>query len=476
MASSHKDHKLITDLDGKQVSVGPEDAARIKNALRAMHNDRKQQPVASAKRPISISSSAALEGKIRSQVEKNDSAIAQLIQQDLEREVRDEKKGYNPANVNQLKRKPLPPMNDKLAQSNLQSSFFKKLPTAILGNNISSLLDLKNQTALTQTCKRARHLFQPPLTEALEARLKQLLEHAVRGEMKEVEAIVAKNPSLLLHHGRVVDYTGRTIEGTAYQMALGAEDTQMAAMLKTHLIKIADEKTVDAQYNAQFPKDWEKVEEKQWAPIFTQLDTLTQAIKDATSEDIKSSGDPEYKLTVEEKSAVAKELAQFRLLLDATLKETVKTGRHFNPNLLLKAFQIYDNHYDDYFGNDWKDPRAMLFWQQAIGYVQRFMPANYVQAFCDGLSNTNEKLQKGTPQGRALKFETYQAGRWDPTDFYPLSNSHLGFRFAIYGWRRAAGGGGACGAGCADRQPLLSFEAYVNQKQLAYRAYSAPRP
>jgi hypothetical protein len=75
----------------------------------------------------------------------------------------------------------------------------------------------------------------------------------------------------------------------------------------------------------------------------------------------------------------------------------------------------------------------MLFWQQVIGYVQRFMPANYAQAFCEGLDNTNKKLQESTPQGRSLKFEKYHAGRWVPTDFYPLFGSRLGFDFAMYG-------------------------------------------
>src|SRR5205085_2447632 len=42
--------------------------------------------------------------------------------------------------------------------------------------------------------------------------------------------LVAATPGLLLHRGTVVDYSGRTIEGTAYQLALGADDRDRAEL------------------------------------------------------------------------------------------------------------------------------------------------------------------------------------------------------------------------------------------------------
>ncbi len=283
--------------------------------------------------------------------------------------------------------------------------------------------------------------------------LKHLLDAILRGDPIAAQKMIKEYPILLLEKLEEKDFVTacsgqKSAKKTPYQMALAEEDTQMAAMLKAQLIFVADAKEADAQFNEQFPKGWEVDEQKRWQPIFGQLDTLTQAIRHAAPGDITSSGHPEYKLTVRKGSKVAIELAQFRSLLDATLNEIVTTGRHFNPDLLQRAFQIYDDHYHDYFGNDWSDPRAMLFWQQTIGYIERLFPANYVQAACDGFYNTEEKLRSGTPQARSFKFEVYHSGRgaWAPADFYPLSSSRLGFDFAIFARGAAAGG---CGQGVA---------------------------
>jgi hypothetical protein len=385
--------------------------------------------------------------------------------------------------------------------------------------------------------------LQDKYVEFKQEKLESLLKAILAGEEPEtVKKMIEEYPILLLEE---LTETGcATIQGpsghkpslTAYRTALATEDTQMAEMIKAQLIKVADEKEADKQFNAQFPEgyhydfcsmsaeemakdarikpgkiyiaklngsveyailgkdhktvhrshitadqlginlndskedkapfitklrpailskiqkviskkdhahpqNWEEEEKAKWAEIFNQLETLTQAIRHAAPGDIISSGDPEYKLTVREGSAVAVALAQFRSLLETTLNEIATTGRHFNPNLLLQAFQIYDDHYEDYFGNNWDNPRAMLFWQQVIGTIQRLMPVNYAQAFCSGLLSTQEKLQKGDAQGRTLAFEVYRSGSgWQAAPFYPLTDSRLGFDYAIY-----AGHGGTLG-------------------------------
>lgn len=284
-------------------------------------------------------------------------------------------------------------------------------------------------------------------------KLKSLLEAILRGDPDAAREISEKYPILLLEklaeEECAVAPSGQKANAKPYQIALATEDTQMASMLKAQLLKVADEKEATAQFNEQFPEGWKEAENNKWIPIFNQLDSLTQTIRDAQPGDIISSGQPEYKLTVREESKVAIALAQFRSMLEAMLDEIATIGRHFNLDLLQKAFQIYNSHYQNYFGNDSSDPRAMLFWQQIIGYIQRVLPANYAQAFCDGLCNTTQKLQKGIPQSRSFKFEILNAGRnaWCPSDFYPLASSLLGFDFAIYG--RQAG----CGAArkCASR-------------------------
>ena len=160
----------------------------------------------------------------------------------------------------------------------------------------------------------------------------------------------------------VIAPSGQKANAKPYQMALAVEETQMVEMIKALLIEVAGEQEANAQYNAQFPGGWRNAEEKRWAPVFAQLDTLTQAISDAEVGDITSSGYPDYQLTVTSTGfKVAEALAQFRSLLNATLNDIVTTGRHFNPDLLHQAFKTYDDHYHDYFGNDYSDTRAMLF-------------------------------------------------------------------------------------------------------------------
>ena len=52
-----------------------------------------------------------------------------------------------------------------------------------------------------------------------------LLLHAVRGEYDKVDAMLKKNPLLLLEKDTVTDYSGRThYKRTVYQLALGALD------------------------------------------------------------------------------------------------------------------------------------------------------------------------------------------------------------------------------------------------------------
>ena len=170
---------------------------------------------------------------------------------------------------------------------------------------------------------------------------------------------------------------------------------------------------------------------------------------------------------------VERELHEFWRLLDATRDEVITAGkRPFNPRLFLRALQII---YDNYFGNDWADPRALLFWQKVVGYdgIQRVMPVNYVQAFHDWLPNTVRKLKHNQPQDRSTRFEIFRVlGGWVDVDFYPLqARGSLGFNFAIYGagylWRgiveRAVVGSCAGGTvGLADDGD--HFEAYISQK------------
>ena len=60
----------------------------------------------------------------------------------------------------------------------------------------------------------------------------------------------------MLYKGKVIDYSGRRIKGTGYQMALGAEDVEMAEMIQGYLAELPDGLAeIIRQQKQQFPND-----------------------------------------------------------------------------------------------------------------------------------------------------------------------------------------------------------------------------
>ncbi len=398
-----------------------------------------------------------------------------------------------------------------------------------------------------------------------------LFMHISEGEISQVEKMLKANPELALlpwnSKTTIIQNKGGQriyVQGkTAYEYAIGEEDTEIAALLKAAIIKVKGEVEGQEKANELFykqrPLGWEEEETKRYAPTVAQAHRLAEAIRDGAA-DITSSGAPDYIVTVEEKSttgynltvmsekefrqdgvirptlimtpegkyklwgykkeskqweltlldnftlppawnnqktvtisadldifetlntghtqSVASELAAYRKSLNDRRNEVVTTGRHYNLNLPQELHQIYDDHYVDYFGGHWDDPRAMLFWRQGIGGEQTGMTANMAQAYCDGLFNTAQKLQEGKPQGRSLKFEKYDsggaAGGWAGADLYPRGrvDSDLGFKFALLGrWGRGAGRAWGRAGIVAVFPKLMSIK-----KSRLTETYSAPRP
>jgi hypothetical protein len=131
---------------------------------------------------------------------------------------------------------------------------------------IFPMLSLEDNSFLTRTSQNINQLFSKPFDQAL-LKLRpihqQLLGHVIHGQEKKAKAIIEKHPILLLYKGKVIDYSGRKIKGTAYQMALGAEDIEMAEMILGFLKQLPDGTTeIMRQQKQQFPDD-EKGEQTQ---------------------------------------------------------------------------------------------------------------------------------------------------------------------------------------------------------------------
>ena len=167
---------------------------RLKEEMRLM-NDKAERardalaPLHEEQRPVSTSSSLALELKQREDDIRNERVIAAIIEQDME--AKSEEKLEGPSTVTK-KIRTVPVLDAKLAASNL-GSLFSKLPSTVLAHNVSSCLDndLKTQVVLTRTCKRLRPFFQPALTQVA---LNKLLQHIAYGEEDEAKKSLHQTP------------------------------------------------------------------------------------------------------------------------------------------------------------------------------------------------------------------------------------------------------------------------------------------
>lgn len=291
-------------------------------------------------------------------------------------------------------------------------------------------LNVEDHWSLTRTSKNLNQLFgklfdKTVSTSTLKLLHQQLLEHVIYGEEEKAQEIMEKHPILLLYKGKVTDYSGRKIKGTAYQMALGAEDIEMAEMIQGHLKKLPDGLAeIIRQQKQQFPSDEKNLREENLKEIKA-LEAITQFICDAKEEEI-ATDDFKFDLKISERCQIA--LAQFRSSLDPASDKVITQGKHFNLELLLKALELYERHYDT-FGTCRSSAKNMLFWRQVIGYIQRLMPACYAQAFCQGLYYV---VVAGNKLRRSLNFINNRDIFFFPNDSDP--HYRLGYEYGVGDW------------------------------------------
>jgi hypothetical protein len=318
-------------------------------------------------------------------------------------------------------------------------------------------------------------------------RIIPLLQHVVYGNQAEAEKIIISNPTLLLLRGTVEDYSfgmdeenHRKNEGTAYQLALGAEDVSfhegefcMAEMIHSYLIKLPQGETEIAKQTMQrFPLGWEAEDTNRAAKDSAALHKVITAIELASQEDCHSTSEVDKTIQhilcgitldapviynsnnlkkiikaisqadendfeaafgelrnylyqnaiIESPSfnfAVLKAIYQFRNYLEP--RGVISIGKQFNVGLLEEAFKLYDREYE-LFGNRWDSAKNMLFWQKVIGYIQRFLPASYAQAFAQGIYYI---VENGEKLKRSLEFRHDKNIFFFPLDSDP--RSRLGF-------------------------------------------------
>lgn len=260
-------------------------------------------------------------------------------------------------------------------------------------------------------------------------RLITLLQYVVYGDQDEAEKLIKAYPYLLLEKETVTDYSGRQIHGTALQLALGAEDVCcphptygneefMAEMILRYMRQLPKgQEAITEQIAQQFPKDWITQHERSTAQQIIALVEVSNIIFNPNT----SNDDCETALQI------------FRNCL--LPKDTITTGHHFGIQLLFAAFNSFIEK------NDLLERlnRLDLFWSKVIGYIQRYLPACYAQAFSQNIHslvdhynhvdqddvfiiNINSRRPYNVPQRPPLK------------DFFPLDktpSSRLGFEYGV---------------------------------------------
>ncbi len=286
------------------------------------------------------------------------------------------------------------------------------------------LLSTQDKACLAKTCRQFNTLFKPELKQLA---IDKLLTHVIGGEQAEAEKIIRSNPRLLLESDIVEDYSGRKIEGTALQMALGAEDVKyhddevcMVEMIHKYLKQLPNGEAIIAEQTAkQLPEGWQVKEEQR---AMRDSDVLHVVINT-----IANSENP---------AEWEKAIHTLRNYLAFENKSNViQTGKHFNHQLLVEALDLFVQNYNEFGGLNSAKNNAV--WRKVIGTIERYIPAATAQTLCTGVGTIVEEKSK---LKRSLTLHNYHSGRG--ISYFPLdtnSDSVLGQDFAVCSYYGGAG-------------------------------------
>lgn len=280
-------------------------------------------------------------------------------------------------------------------------SLLEQLPTELILGPLAHYLSNEDLWNLSQASKAMFFSCQPLLEKQAS---KILLSHIVKGEEAAALEMIDANPRLLLISSQATDYSGRSYQGiTPFQAALLCHDVTLWKKIEPYFDKLPNRQEEKvSQFKAIFPEGAPKQESYD----FTEL---VQVISNSSDADIMAALRKENNDT-----PICQALKGFRTAFtDLAIKEMF-----FNPSHLIDALKVYDAQFDR-----WSWNQRDLFWRQVIGYTQRFLPACYAQAFCQGLYYI---LEEKKPLSRSLKFQ------YDSVSYYPLTDSSgLGFDFVL---------------------------------------------
>lgn len=253
-----------------------------------------------------------------------------------------------------------------------------------------------------------------------------VLKAVAYGSEEFVREMVTLQPELLLESSIIVtNFLGKKINGlTPLQAAISSGDVFMVRMMFETLTQTTapnldqgqyeDQDFLEMSYDRSVRERRIKIQKLSFNPWLTMQQqfsaiypdgidsvehaqqTLAQNFKTAALNGIfviinaATDAEIQYELNTPGKnnsgSMLNQELHNFRQRVSDTLNQE----QIFNPLYLLKAFEIYYEKFNNFHGNQdgsdrLRNNRQMLFWRQVIGYIQRYLPAYYLQAFAQGM-------------------------------------------------------------------------------------------
>jgi hypothetical protein len=278
--------------------------------------------------------------------------------------------------------------------------------------------------AATLAGNRANHAWiQPDLDKRAAKQLMEYVLNPTPANIAKAKAMIAANPKIMFIRTQgyetasgieeYFDATGqaatravhRKIIGSPFQAALGAGDKELYKYMAKYFDRVEDGVALaQNQIQERFPNGFD------YPASDYDFSTIINAI--TNDQTLASDNNPS--------DATQKTLKKLR---KDFLPTDVTQGHHFNLNHLVKAFDTYNQQF-----NNWNWNQRSLFWCQVIGYLERFVPVVDAQAFCQGLYYLLEQKQL---QARALSLYNYQSS--SDITYYPVNSTPagLGFDFGI---------------------------------------------
>ena len=287
--------------------------------------------------------------------------------------VTDESNNSSPSN-------PIPPITDFP---------ITKLPDLVLGK-ISDYLPRKDAGRFVRIARNNRILtfFQPQIRKEKAKEAAEYVINPTKENIEKLTALLHTCPALLLYSATVENRHHMPIRGTAYQIALHESDNELIDDVIEPAFKRLNDglKTMKVQRQAWLPEDWLEAETIACIDALAAIDQVFATFKTASRpDDVTQANTRLWPITIHNQEANLV-LETFRKTIDTLYQVTDKEitgGRDPIVRLLEYFIDQYNENYQTLDGDN--SPRNNALMRLCYGYLQRYAPINFMQAFAMGI-------------------------------------------------------------------------------------------